>query len=1169
MNLKPWLLLILVLGLCHTLALAENIVVTSRNDSGPGTLREALTRAAANGTSQYDYILFNLPGSSNADRTINLAGDLPNLSSKLIIDATSQPGSTLGVSQAKVIIQPVQPNRTNKYCFNIDSCSFVEIYGLVLKNFTYYTIDYPGGSTQVYPALMPMSKISHIRIGAPGKGNVFCGSYGIITKNHFTGTGDNIIIQSNFIGVDVDGRSMVNAAAIHGGLNMDCNVGGIALTHVGKVLVGGDSDAERNIISGIHGTPVTFWESFDTVIVRNNYIGTDVTGDSAIGVHLGVPTGPLSAIYNNGITIIDRNILVNGITFNDMKNTFYIQRNIIGLDKTKTKFISNRGLISINYNYHLGIIGGPDPGYGNTIANAVVGIANGHNSRPLKISHNSIFCPQYEGIAIAMYGGNDMSLFPFVNINRHEANHVSGTASPNSQIELFYDDECVPCSGKTFITKLMSDANGRWEYNGPINGTVLATATRSDSATSEFSKPRLDAANVQITPATCSRSNGSIKGIKILSGTKWHWENSTGQIISTDTNLLNVPPGTYRLVIGLGNGNCVTRSNFFTVTDVPPPFMNTNAFQLTHPTCGLFNGKAMYTALINPAYLSWWENESGTIVASGPVMNNAGPGNYYFIMATTSDSTCKTRSPMMALVNQSGPTLHTTSAQITHASCGNDNGSIRNITTSNVTGTPVYRWLNAAGTLVATTPELLNAAPGQYLLKFKDASTCDTIVTSYFTIQSVGNINIDTSQTVVTSSQCAYASGTITGIQVTGADAVKWYNAAGQVISQQLNPGFLMPGKYVLEASNSYGCTKKTDSITVPVYPFFPISPSANFRIEGRPGTCDANNGYVRAINFPDPQLYTFRWVDSANQSVVLSTTLELTGFNSGTFYMYAKNAANCEQKVLTARLVAVPAPRLDSSRRAIKNDACTQSIGSITGIVMVQGTGMQPFRYRWYDENNNLVDTFPDLMNRSAGRYRLQVTDRLGCTVNSPLYTVLDNPLSLPAPLYDDQLVPRNTSVNLIIKNLTAGGTYQLHEDLNSPVLTQSETGQFLVGPLAVDKTYYIRQVAGTCASTFAMVKVKVYDDTRLTVPNAFSPNNDGINDTWIIKTEGIIREARVRIFNRYGQQVYNSFSISAPWDGRFNGTPLPVGTYYWTIEAVDLQGKQLRMAGPVTLLR
>jgi gliding motility-associated-like protein len=71
--------------------------------------------------------------------------------------------------------------------------------------------------------------------------------------------------------------------------------------------------------------------------------------------------------------------------------------------------------------------------------------------------------------------------------------------------------------------------------------------------------------------------------------------------------------------------------------------------------------------------------------------------------------------------------------------------------------------------------------------------------------------------------------------------------------------------------------------------------------------------------------------------------------------------------------------------------------------------------------------------------------------------------------------------------------------------------------------------------------------------VPNTFSPNDDGINDTWGIPDMQYYLGGRVAVFERSGKRVFYTENPSFRWDGTFNGRELPVGTYFWVIEAKE----------------
>lgn len=115
-----------------------------------------------------------------------------------------------------------------------------------------------------------------------------------------------------------------------------------------------------------------------------------------------------------------------------------------------------------------------------------------------------------------------------------------------------------------------------------------------------------------------------------------------------------------------------------------------------------------------------------------------------------------------------------------------------------------------------------------------------------------------------------------------------------------------------------------------------------------------------------------------------------------------------------------------------------------------------------------------------------------------------------------------------------------------------------------ATDITYTLRVTgAGGCSST-DNVFVKVLLDPD--VPNAFSPNGDGINDIWNIKYISSYPGAIIKVFDRYGKQVFTSTGYNTPWDGQFAGKPLPVGTYYYII---DPKNGRKPSTGSVTIVR
>jgi len=102
-----------------------------------------------------------------------------------------------------------------------------------------------------------------------------------------------------------------------------------------------------------------------------------------------------------------------------------------------------------------------------------------------------------------------------------------------------------------------------------------------------------------------------------------------------------------------------------------------------------------------------------------------------------------------------------------------------------------------------------------------------------------------------------------------------------------------------------------------------------------------------------------------------------------------------------------------------------------------------------------------------------------------------------------------------------------------------------------------------GSCVVSKS-VTVKVLESPA--VPNAFSPNGDGINDTWNIDHLSSYPECTVEVFDRYGALIFYSKGYTKPWDGKINNKPLQTGTYYYII---DPKRGRAKVTGAVTIIR
>ena len=195
------------------------------------------------------------------------------------------------------------------------------------------------------------------------------------------------------------------------------------------------------------------------------------------------------------------------------------------------------------------------------------------------------------------------------------------------------------------------------------------------------------------------------------------------------------------------------------------------------------------------------------------------------------------------------------------------------------------------------------------------------------------------------------------------------------------------------------------------------------------------------------------------------------------------------------------------------------------------------------------------------SGRFNISlfIYDSKNCVSDTALKTVIVDPyphLSLVNHIF----VLQGASVKLIPDFFANNATFNW-----TPVLylDSANVAYPITKPLE-NITYQLTLTGQGNCSVSDTIFVQVLPTPI--IPNAFSPNGDGINDTWIIKALDNYPECDVQVFDRNGQTVFKSVGYSIPWDGTFNGTPLPVGTYYYIVN--PKHGRSL-MSGSVTIIR
>jgi len=113
---------------------------------------------------------------------------------------------------------------------------------------------------------------------------------------------------------------------------------------------------------------------------------------------------------------------------------------------------------------------------------------------------------------------------------------------------------------------------------------------------------------------------------------------------------------------------------------------------------------------------------------------------------------------------------------------------------------------------------------------------------------------------------------------------------------------------------------------------------------------------------------------------------------------------------------------------------------------------------------------------------------------------------------------------------------------------------------------TYYITITdANGCTATDSVI---VWVDIDFNVPNAFTPNGDGLNDLFTIQTDLLISYS-ITIYNRWGSVIFASNDVRIGWDGNFQGKPQEIGVYIYEIKSVSTLNLPISKTGTLTLLR
>lgn len=680
------------------------------------------------------------------------------------------------------------------------------------------------------------------------------------------------------------------------------------------------------------------------------------------------------------------------------------------------------------------------------------------------------------------------------------------------------------------------------------------------------------APNLVITDASCGNCNGSISVNPVFSN--YSWSN-----LQNTQSISGLCPNTYSVTVTDLNNCTASISGIINNLGTIP---NVN-ITTTDPTCaGLCNGTATVNAT-GPS--SFWYNFSAGSTPNNQTNVDLCPGNYFVTVADASNLLCSTVSNFTINTN---PGMNLTINTV-DASCGFNNGQASVFINGTYSIPLTYNWSNGEITQSITVPA------GNYTITVTDSNNCT--VSGSATINDLGipfTITTTINENIRCYNECN-GSATVTAIG-TGPFTYLWSNGetnatsiglcAGNhsvtvtengcsltdninisqpdqlsaTISSSYNPhcglsdgsasvlvsggippysyqwnsfppqyGFtannLHAGTYTVTVRDNNNCTTSTNVSLVDIGI---ISVDLNINNVSCPD--DQNGSAIAIVNGGTPN-YQFSWSNGFSQNTANNFSI-VSDLGPGNISVSVTDNFGC---TATNSGIIVPPTPINFVSIDINPATCN---GLCDGNVSVNVSGgTAPYTFIWQDNQSGSQNK---KYNLCSGNYNVTVHDALCCSNQTSFSISEPAPIQIVYEIINPScLGAKNGSISFSINGGT--GPYILSYNGNTfseTTLTQLNNG-----------TYNITIIdANGCQSVTNDIVLREQLNECLIIPNAFTPNEDGINDTWIIENIELFPAAYIYIFNRWGQQIWQG-RPGDEWDGKFNNKQLPMGTYLYIV--------------------
>jgi len=307
--------------------------------------------------------------------------------------------------------------------------------------------------------------------------------------------------------------------------------------------------------------------------------------------------------------------------------------------------------------------------------------------------------------------------------------------------------------------------------------------------------------------------------------------------------------------------------------------------------------------------------------------------------------------------------------------------------------------------------------------------------------------------------------------------------------------------------------------------------------------TCGRQDGTINATGYNGTLPYQFS-IDGIN----FQTNNLFTGLAAGNYTVTIKDADGfIDTTVVTL-----------SSNCLLLNINITNTVcGNASGAINVSASsGTPPYEYSLDGSNYQQGTSFIGLR---AGMYTVYAKDAASATADSSI-TITD----VPGPgesVIITQGSCGNPKGNLNI--IATGGTPPIQYSIDgthyesSAAFDNLDSGRYIT---------YVKDANG-CVTTDTVEIVP--KGCGILLPNAFSPNGDGLNDIFRVKYPFAVRAFSLTVYNRLGEKIFETSDMTKGWDGTFKGVKQPMDIYVWVVQLTSPNNIEQKVKGIVTLLK